>query len=98
MKLEFFKAVGVEKIVSEKGRESTMSNIPRFVTKVVHEFHANLSDNILVEGEDEFEKVFVRGHMYEFSLRVISEYLNITIPENFNYERDYVLDMLLQSC
>ena len=92
MKLESFGAVGVEKIVCERGWESTVSNIPKFVTKVVHEFYANLSDNILVEGEDEFEKVFVRGHVYEFSPRVISEYLNITIPENFNYERDYVLD------
>ena len=69
-----------------------MSNIPRFVTKVIHEFYANLSDKILIVGDDEFEKVFVQGHVYEFSPRVISEYLNITIPENFNYERDYALD------
>ena len=68
-----------------------MSNIPRFVTKVIHEFYANLSDKILVEGEDEFKKVFVRGFVYAFSPRVISEYLSISIPENFNYERDYVL-------
>ena len=71
---------------------STISNIPRFITKVVHEFHANLSDNILVKGEEQFEKVFVRGHVYEFSPRVISEYLNISIPEDFVFEKDYVLD------
>ena len=56
-----------------------MSNIPRFVTKAIHEFYANLNDSILVEGED-------------FSPKVISEYLNIPIPENFNFERDYILD------
>ena len=47
---------------------------------------------MLVEGDEEFEKVFVRGHVYEFSPRIISEYFNITIPKNLNYEREYVLD------
>ena len=92
MKLESFRAVGVERIIYERGWESTISNIPRFFTKVIHEFFTNLSDKILVEREDEFGKVFVKGHVYDFSSRVISEYLNISIPKNFNYERDYVLD------
>ena len=92
MKLESFRAMGVERIICERGWESTISNIPRFVSKVIHEFYANLSDEMLVEGEEQFEKVFVRGHVYDFSPRVISEYLNIFIPENFNFERDYVLD------
>ena len=69
-----------------------MFNIPRFVTKVVHEFYANLSDNIVIEREEKFEKVFVREHVYEFSPRVISEYLNISIPEDFVFEKDCVLD------
>ena len=92
MKLESFRAVKVERIVCERGWESTVSNIPRFVTKAIHEFYANLNDNMLVEGEEQFEKVFVRGHFYDFSPRVISEHLNIPLPENFNFERDYVLD------
>ena len=92
MKLESFRAVGVERIVCERGWESTMSNIPRFVTKFIHEFYANLSEEMLVKGEEQFVKVFVRGHVYNFSPRVISEYLNIPILENVNFERDYVLD------
>ena len=69
-----------------------MTNIPKFVTKVIHEFYANLSNNIVVKRESKFEKVFVRGHVYDFSPRIISEYLNISVPEDFNYEKDYVLD------
>ena len=92
MKLESFRAVGVERIVCERGWESTVSNIPRFVTKAIHEFYAKLNDNMLVEGEEHFEKVFIRRHVYDFSPRVINEYINISIPENFNFERDYVLD------
>ena len=92
MKLGSFRAVGVQKIMDERGWGSIVSNIPRFITQVVHEFYANFSDNIVVEGEDQFEKVFVRGHVYEFSPRVISEYLNISIPAHFNFEKYYVLD------
>ena len=58
----------------------------------MHEFYANLSDNIVVQGEDQFEKFFVRGHIYEFSPGVICEYLNTTIPENFTFKKDYALD------
>ena len=48
MKLDSFRAVGVVKLVEDKGWGSTMSNIPCFATKVVHKFYANLSDNIVV--------------------------------------------------
>ena len=58
----------------------------------MHEFYANLSNNIVVKGEDQFEKVVVRGHIYEFPPTVICEYLNITIPENFSFEKEHVLD------
>ena len=34
----------------------------------------------------------MRGHIYEFAPRVICECLNISIPENFTFEKDYVLD------
>ena len=34
----------------------------------------------------------MKGHNYEFSPRAIYEYLNIHILENFNFEKEYVLD------
>ena len=55
MKLESFRAIGVEKIVSERGWGSTSLNISQFVTKVVNAFYENLSENIVVEGQDQFE-------------------------------------------
>ena len=36
--------------------------------------------------------MFLRGHVYEFSPRVVSEYLNISIREDFVFEKDYVVD------
>ena len=68
MKLDSFRAVGVQKLVKDRGWESNITKIPRFVTKVVHEFYDNLSDNIVVQGEAQFEKLFVKGHVYEFPL------------------------------
>ena len=44
MKLDSFRAVGVQKLVKDRGWESNITKIPRFVTKVVHEFYDNLSD------------------------------------------------------
>ena len=98
IKLDNFRALSVQKLIDDRGWESTISNIPRFVTKVVHKFYANLGDNIVVQGEPQFEKVFVRGHIYEFSPRVICEYLNILIPKTFNFEKEYVLDDVATSC
>ena len=64
----------------------------------MNEFYANLTNNIVVQGEDQFEKVFVKGHIYEFSPRVIYKYLNITIPENFTFEKTMCWMMLPLNC
>ena len=79
-------------MIEDRGWGSTINNIPRYVTKVVHEFYANLSDNITVPGESQFEKVYVKGHVYGFSPRATCECLNIPVPEDFNFEKDYALD------
>ena len=36
--------------------------------------------------------MFVRRHVYEFSPRVVSEYLNISIPKDFVFDKEYVFD------
>ena len=82
----------MQKLIKNKGWGSTIRNIPRYVTKAVHEFYANLSDNIVVPSESQFEKVYVRGNVYEFSRRAICDYLNILVPENSNFEKDYAID------
>ena len=52
MKLDSFRVVGVHKLVEGRGWKSTITNIPRFITKVVvHEFYTNLSENIVVQGK-----------------------------------------------
>ena len=58
----------------------------------MHEFYDNLSDNIIVLGERQFEKVYVRGHIYNFSRVAICDYLHILVPDDFHFKMDYALD------
>ena len=51
IKLDSFMALGIQILIEDKGWGFTISNIRRFIIKVVHEFYANLSDNIVVQGE-----------------------------------------------
>ena len=43
----------------------------------MHEFYANLSENVDVVESLEFEKAYVCGHVYEFSPKAICKYLKI---------------------
>ena len=71
------------------GWESTIPNVPRFVAKVFHEFYANLNDNVVVLREKEFDKVYVRGHMYDFSPMAIYNYLHIPVLGDVQFEKGY---------
>ena len=92
LKLESFRTIGIQKIIKERGWESTISIVTRFVAKVVHKFDANLNDNIVVPREEEFKKVYVRGHIYDFSPRAICTYLNIPIHDYDQNAKAHVLD------
>ena len=62
------------------------------MSKVVHEFYANLIENIFVPREKEFEKVYVRAYVYDFSPKVICNYLNTPYFDLNENKKDYVLD------
>ena len=90
--IKSFRALRVHKIIEEMGWVSTITNILRFIAKVVHEFYATLNDNVAVLGEKEFGKVYVMGHIYDFSLRPICDYLHIHVLDYTKFEKDYALD------
>ena len=58
---------------SQEDREwiHTISDVKTFILGVVHEFYANLSEIVDVLDSLEFEKVYVRGHVYEFLPKAI---------------------------
>ena len=71
-----------------------MSKIKGFIPRVVHEFYANLSENIDVPECLEFEKVFVRGHLCEFSPKEISDLLKIPMYGFDELNKTYIIDVV----
>ena len=68
LKLESFRTIGIQKIIKERGWESTISIVTRFVAKVVHKFYANLNDNIVVPGKKNLKKFMLVGTFMIFLL------------------------------
>lgn len=44
-----------------------------FVAALVYEFYVNLSPSIMVDGSAQFHKVYVRGHVFNFSAKLIND-------------------------
>ena len=70
----------------------TVSNVKGFIHTVVHEFYANLFEIVNVAESLEFEKVYVHGHIYEFSPKEICEYLKIPMYSFNDFDRTYIMD------
>ena len=82
----------MQKLIDDKGWGSAISNTPRFVTKVVYKFYANLSDNIVVQRESQFEKILLGAMSMSFPLELLvssSAYLFLKI---FSFENEHVLN------
>ena len=82
----------MQKIVEDKEWIHTVANDKGFFPSVVHQFYANLSQNVDVAESLEFEKVYVRGHVYEFSPKAICEYLRIIMYSFNEFDKTYYMD------
>ena len=89
---ETFRTIGVQKIIEDREWMHTVSDIKGFIRCVIHEFYANLSENINVAESLEFEKVYVCGRVYEFSTKVICEYLKILMYSFNEFDKTYNMD------
>ena len=78
MKLESFRAVGVQKIVDERGWESTMSNIPYFVTKWYMSFMPISVTILLFRGRNNLRRCLLGDMFTNFLLGslVVFEHLH----------------------
>ena len=75
--METFRTIGVQKIIEDREWIHTISDVKDFISSVIHEFYANLSENIDVAKSLKFEKVYVHHHIYKFSPTTICEFLII---------------------
>ena len=63
-----------------------------YVPRIVREFYANLSEDVDSEEKPEFQKVFVKGHVYEFFPKAICDYLKISLYDFDDFDKHYNMD------
>ena len=61
---------------------------------MLHEFYANLSKTVDMAKSLEFEKMYVCGHVYEFSPKTICEYLKIPMYSFNEFNKTYIMDVV----
>ena len=90
--METFRTIGVQKIIKDREWIHTVSDVKGFIPTVVYEFYANLSENLNVAKSLLFEKVYVCGHVYEFSPTAICEFLKILMYSFNEFDKTYIMD------
>ena len=98
MKIESFRSLGVQRLIEDRSWMSTISNIPRFVTKVVYEFYANLSNNIVVQRDPQCEKSLLGVMSMSFPLEPFVSTSTFQSLKILILKRNICLMMLQQSC
>ena len=87
---------GIYTLLQERNLLTSVSMAKPFSRDPVREFYANLKKNITNSHADIFQKVFVHDYIFEFSLALISEYLNLlVINSDRARELDLELDMTI---
>ena len=87
-----FGTLGVSKIIVDIGWKQLVCDVKEYIPRIFRDFYANLSKDVDSEGKPKFQKMFVRGHVYNFSLKVICDYLKILLHDFDNLEKDYDMD------
>ena len=90
--METFRTIGVQKIIEDREWNHIVSNVKGFIPSVGHDFYDNLSKNVDVADSLEFKKVYVRGHIYEFSPKAICEFLKISTYSFNEFDKTYNMD------
>lgn len=63
----------------------TVTKPKPFIAAIVYEFFANFSSPISVQGSSQYQKVCVRGHVYDFSAELINEYFGLLDYDDLNF-------------
>ena len=92
--LELFRVLSVSKLIVDIGWRQIVCDVKEYVPRIVREFYVNLSDDIDSVGKTTFQKIFITGHVYEFSPKVICDFLKIPLYEFDDFEKDYHMDVV----
>ena len=82
--------IEIIKLLSERKILDSVSFAKPYNRVIMQEFYANLKKEIFDDTSPFYERVYVRGHMFEFSLLLISSMLNCPL---MNSSRKKELDL-----
>ena len=94
MDLESFRIIGVSKTIIDNGWKQIVCDVKEFVARIITEFFANLSEDFHCEGKPAFQQVFVRDHVYEFSPKVICDFLKFPCMTLMIFDKYYDMDIV----
>ncbi|XP_024022050.1 uncharacterized protein LOC112091798 [Morus notabilis] len=69
-----FRELGIFDLLKAQHLLGTVTRVQPFVKNVVYEFYANLVEEMNNPASDMYHKVFVRGHLFNFSPVVINDF------------------------
>ena len=84
--------IGIIKLLNDRKLLDSISFAKPYNRVIVQEFYANLKKGISYDNSHFYERVYLRGHMFEFSPLLISSMLNCSIV---NSSRKKELDLNL---
>ena len=89
MNIDSFRILGVGKVLVNNEWRKYVIEIKGYVSKVVREFYANLSEHMDILGKLTYKNVYVCGHIYAYSPKVICNYLKIPLFDFDEFEKEY---------
>ena len=88
MHTDEFKEIGVFELIKNQDFLGTVTKVKSFVKNIIFEFYANSVAEIDDPASKVFHKVYVRGHLCDFSPVVINELFESHRPV-VEFEADY---------
>ncbi|PON46386.1 hypothetical protein PanWU01x14_251910, partial [Parasponia andersonii] len=89
-----FLSIGVLKAIEDQGWDNIVFKNKGFVSRVVQEFYANITDGFDELDSITFHKIFVRNHVYDFSPQVISDFVGVPLRSHDEFEKSFDEDMI----
>ena len=82
----------MQKLIEARGWELQLVTYLSSLIRLCTSSMPILVTTLLSKGNNSLRKSLLGGYVYLFSSIIICEYLNIPIPKNFTFEKEYVLD------
>ncbi|PON74025.1 hypothetical protein TorRG33x02_248020 [Trema orientale] len=89
-----FLSIGVLNAIEDQEWNNTVFKNKGFMSRVVQEFYANITDGFDEPGSITYHKIFVRNHIYDFSPQIISDFLGVPLKPHDESDKEYDEDMV----